>query len=134
MSTLHEFVIDANNRLYFDGLRWSVNSKNTKVDLLEPADFYRVLILLEHDFEDAKRLVSDNGTTSFPMWKVAWAGIACRSSEWVKRAIEWLPNLSETDLLKFEALLIETQTAKWADQKTRQKAKLYLSRIKSTDK
>jgi hypothetical protein len=109
---------------------WRVWAKNGCFELIETMDYFRVVVLLERTYSEAKKLFDDfvnrqRIADSFPMWRVVGAGLACRSDEWASLAMNWLPELPVAEKNLLREPLMQIQHAKWASQKTRQLARRY---------
>jgi len=113
---------------------WQVWAKSGVFDLNETGDFFRVVALLERPYPTAKVLLdgyaeSQRARNTFPLWRVAGAGLACKSEEWTSLALRWLPELPVGERALLRDLLIQVRGAKWASQKSRQLAERYAKEI-----
>lgn len=113
---------------------WQVWAKNGCYELNAPSDFYRVVVLLEKSFGDAKALLDDYAACQcalqpFPLWRVVAAGLACQSDWWASRALHWLPDLPIGETASLLDLLIEVGQATWASQKSRQLADRFARKL-----
>lgn len=117
---------------------WQVWAKNGSFDLNETSDFYRMLVLLEKPYSEAKALLDgyadrQRAERGFPMWRVVGAGLACQSDQWASLALKWLPDLPEGERALLRDLLLQVHGAKWASQKSRQLAERYAKQIGASE-
>lgn len=115
---------------------WQVWAKSGCFDLTDTADFFRVVVLLERSYFEAQSVLREfaeqqNAEDQFPLWKVVGAGLASQSDQWTGLALMWVPHLPAAEKAKLESLLVDIHSAKWASQKSRQLADLYVKQIRA---
>lgn len=116
---------------------WQVRAGPNVFNLSKTADFIRVLPLLEHPYEEV-RLLFQGWTqrqgiqTEFPIWKVVGAGLAIQSDRWACPALAWFAHLAIEDKALPRDLLVDLRASKWAGQKSRQLADLYLKQLETS--
>jgi hypothetical protein len=118
---------------------WQVWAKHDCFDMAETNDFYRVMVLLERPYSEAESLLNDyaekqNAEGRFPLWRVVGSGLACQSDQWASLALTWIPYLPHSEKALLQDLLMEVRRSKWASQKSRQLADLYVKQIRATNK
>jgi hypothetical protein len=115
---------------YDSHTKWSVLANGTKFNLDDVRDFYRVWLLLEHPFPQAKSsldaLAKDAGANEgFPFWKVIAAALDAKSAQWTDLAVGWLPFLDVTEIALLKDSLVAARDSKWASQHSRQIARKF---------
>lgn len=137
--TSKDAMLDIGNGLRIglkDSAAWFVQAKNGSFDLGETVEFTRVLVLLERPYSEAQLLLKElsdrqNAEHQFPLWKVVCAGLDIQSDQWASLALTWVPSLPVSEQALLEGSLMSLRTSKWASQKSRQLADLYLKQIRA---
>jgi hypothetical protein len=117
---------------------WQVLAKNGSFDLIEAADFWRVVTLLERPYSEVSSTFYEyekkiNAEYHFPYWKVVSAGLAFEVDQWASLALTWFPYLKKREKAMLVDLLDAIVHSKWASQKSRQLANRYVKQMRATD-
>lgn len=115
---------------------WQIWGKNGCFNLVETADFYRVVILLERPHAEIETILNGyaekvGAENRFPLWRVVGAGLAFQSDQWASLALTWFPHLGQNEKVMLGGLLEEVAHSKWASQKSRQLANRYAKQIRA---
>jgi hypothetical protein len=113
---------------------WVVTSDQMSYPLEEIEDFFRVRLLLERRFAEAKEALelvgqSSNASKPFPMWMVVASALQSASFQWTDRALAWVAFLTEPEKVLLKDLLAAVKDSRGASQKSRQLARKYLNQI-----
>lgn len=114
---------------------WQVWAKNGCFDLIDIADFWRIVIILERPYSEIELIFKKyakkvNVENSFPLWKVVGAGLAFGLDEWANLALAWFPYLKQDEKVMISDLLENVASSKWASQKSRQLANRYIKQMR----
>ena len=120
-------------RLGVDGEgTWAVNAGSQTWPLSVPDDYYRLVILLERPYPDVSHLIDSYCAVAhrdFPIELVVRAGLIFQSDYWADLALVWLPALSPKRRVTLADALRTVSSARWARQRTRQRANRELRRL-----
>jgi hypothetical protein len=138
VQSLSEDLLDIGNGLKIElkspGI-WKIVAKNGCFDLIEPADFWRVVILLERPYSEIESIFNEyvekkiGVEDRFPYWKVVSAGLDFKIDQWASLALTWFPYLEQDKKNMLGDLLENVANSKWASQKTRQLASRYIKQM-----
>lgn len=106
---------------------WNVNGANGCSPLAAPADFYRVVSMLETPFKEMSEKVDEFSRTEginkpFPFELLVRAGLVGKSDHWASFALAWFRDLPAEARLRMRAELTSVIDAPWASQRNRQLA------------
>ncbi|SMD16450.1 hypothetical protein [Sporomusa malonica] len=119
--------------------KWVVEAKSCLYILSEAGSFWRLVSLLEQPLNDIRSEVAEvfnksldvstNIDDIFPFTDIVRSGLEFGTKHWAEKAFEWYDELLPEKKQHLRDSLTKLETAKWASQKLRQKAKKELKRM-----